>query len=270
MVEDHEEMQNQDDLLNVATTATLHKLDSDPPDITDGQSTSPSLSYGDDKKSSTIFPTPPEGHNEPSEDLTDSSFHRQLQSSNQNVPEVSAHVSPHKSSPEALGTTEQHSLSNFKPTADAIQKSNVSADMSSVKMSVKTGSTQKSSRNEPLSSRLNNTNHTHMSHLNELTMDNSRHKKFQNDQFTNKNSVAMEPHKEYDYRTSPQEESWVKQLFVARDKSIAQGERDQRGQQNNDNKHFTSNTAKFTTMVEEPSAGNTKASSHERPKAGLY
>ena len=279
MVEDHEEMHNQEDILNVPATATSYKLNNDPPDTAGGQSTSPSLSSGYDQKSSTMFPTSPVADDTSiiSEDSTDSSFHRRPQSSSQNVPEISAHILPQKSSPEALGTTDHHTLSNFKPSLDAAQNSHVSppsANIPSVKMSVKTGSTQMSSRNDPLSNHSSNTNHMqHASHLNELTMDNSHRTRFQNDQFTNKNSVTREPHKEYDYRTSPQEESWVKQLFVARDKSIAQGEGHHRGLQNDeifDKKHFTSNTAKFTTMVEEPSAGITKSPGHERPKAGLY
>ena len=282
MTEDHEEIQNCDDILNVTAVDISHKLDDDAPDIADGQSTSPLLDYGYDQKSSTTFPMPTEAHNTAltSENSTDSTYHRQPQSNNQNVPEVSAHISLHKSSPEVSDTTEHHSLSNLKPHSDLTHNSHInppSANVPSVKTSAKTSSTQMSSRNEPLSSHSTNTNHKHARHMNELTMDNSQHKKFQNDQFINRNSVATETHREYDYKMSPpQEESWVKQLFVARDKSIAQAEGGQRRQQNEeqfDNKHFTSNAAKFTTMVEEPSpggTGETKPSNQERPKAGLY
>ena len=276
MVEDHEETRHQDDNLNVTAPDTSHKLDDDAPD---GQSTSLLLNYGYDQKSSTVFPTPAEAHNTPlmSKDSTDSTYHRQPHSSNQNVPEVSAHISLHKSSPEVLlDTNEHHNLSNSKPHSDVTRNSHInppSANIPSVKMSAKTGSTQKSSRNEPLSNHSSNTNHKHTQHVNELMLDNSQHKKFQNDQFIDRNSVATEPHREHDYGMSPpQEESWVKQLFVARDKSIAQGEGGQRRQQNDeqfDNRHFTSNAAKFTTMVEEPSAGGTGKTKPSNPKAGL-
>ena len=264
VVDDDQQTQKQDDLLNVTNTdATSLKPNNGSHDTA---MTSSALANEYDHNNSTVAD---DKYNVPmiSEDSTDSSHHRQPQSK-----EVSNHISPHKLSPETLSTTEQ--CSHTKPSLDATLDNHVnSADvnMPSLKMAAKSDSTQKSIKPETLSNHSSTTNHRPQ--LGELMVDNHHHKELQVDQFTSKNS---EPHKGYEDRMSPQEESWVKQLFVARDKSIAQGEVHQRGLQNNvefDKKRFTSNAAKFTTMIEEPSSGETgkaRQRNHERPKAGLY
>ena len=210
------------------------------------------------------------------EDSTDSTFNTQLQSSDQRTSELSTRTSPRRVSPEVLPITE-HSRSNIKPTQDATQNGHHDATNVSVpshKVPAKTSSSQ-TYRNEDLSSHLSSAHHKQTQHLEELTIVNSYDMKFQ-DQFTDKSTVAIESPKQYLDKSSPQEESWVKQLFVAREKAIAQGEGQQKRQQNSeefDKKHFASNTAKFTTVVEESSAGETGKtgpSSHEGPKAGLY
>ena len=210
------------------------------------------------------------------EGSTDSTFYTQLQSSDQRTSEISTHTSPRKASPEVLPITE-HSRSNIKPTQDATQNGHLdstSVSIPSHKIPSKTGSSR-TYRNEDSSSHFSSAHHKQTQHLDELTVANSYDMKFK-DQFTDKSTVAMESPNQYVDKSSPQEESWVKQLFVAREKAIAQGEGQQRRQQNSeefDKKHFASNTAKFTTVVEESSAGRTGKtgpSSHEGPKAGLY
>lgn len=278
VVEEHTEIQNQDDVLNIAA-ATSYGHDNDSPDVVGTQLISPSLGLETDQKNSTIFPVSSEADDKHStlmmlEDSTDSPFYRQPQSSDKRISEIPTRTSPRRVSPEVLPVTE-HDRNNFKPALDAAQSSHVDSTNVSIpshKMPSKTGSSQKS-RND---SHASNAHHKNTSHLEELTMDNSSHKNIQEDHFTSKDRDNVEPHNEYLDKSSPQEESWVKQLFVAREKSIVQGERHQRRQQKNgefDKKHFASNTAKFTTMVEESSAGGTGktgSSSHEGPKAGLY
>ena len=274
MVDDDQQTQKQDDLLKVTDIdATLHKPNNGSHDTA---MTSSLLGNEYDHKDSTVATKDDDKCNVPmiSEDSTDSSHHRHPQSNDQIVLEVSNHISPHKFSPETLGTSEQQH-SHSKPSLEVTQDNHVdsaSVNMPSLKMAVKNDDTQKSFKTETLSNHSSTTNHKPQ--LAELMVDSHHHKKLQEDQFTSKNSAVIDPHKGYEDRMSPQEESWVKQLFVARDKSIAQGEVHQRGLQNNvefDKKRFTSNAAKFTTVIEEPLAGETGKTRqpNERPKAGL-
>ena len=277
VVEEHTEVQNQND-----TVATSHGRNTDSPDLGGTQLASSSLDLENNQKSSamsTVLPGANEQHGTPMilGDSTDNSLHTQPQSSDQRTSKISTRTSPRRVSPEVLPITE-HSRNNVTPTQnDATQNGHLdSTNVSkpSHKIPAEIGSSQVS-RIEDSSGRLSSVHHKHTQHLEELTVvSNSHDKKFQ-DQFTDKNLVAMESHNQYSDKSSPQEESWVKQLFVAREKAIAQGEGQQRRQQNSeefDKKHFASNTAKFTTMVEDSSAGGTGktgSSSHEGPKAGL-
>lgn len=243
------------------------------------------MSSSPNQKSPVTFPEADDKHDMPllSEDSTDNPFHRQLQSSttsDQNISETPTHIAPDESLQEAALPITEHSRTTHKPISDAAQNSHLNSTSVSAplpKKASKTASPQNSSRTEDVSSHTVNKHHKqHRPHLQELTMDDNRHKKFHEDQFTSKTSVVTEPHREYLDKASPQEESWVKQLFVAREKSIAQGEGPQRRQQNNgefDKKHFASNTAKFTKMLEEPltgETGKTGLSTYKQPKAGLY
>jgi len=241
--------------------------------------TSSSLGLGyEQRKSSTIFSEPDDGRDMPmmSEDLTDTPFPRQPQTSDQISPEILTHVSPCKSSPEVLSITED-SRSDFKPTLEVAQNRHLSPTSApSHAPPSKTTSMRESSRDEGLSSYSSDKHHRYTPHLQGLTMDSVYHKKFHEDHLTDKNSVATEP--DYSDKMSPQEESWVKQLFVAREKSMAQDGAHQRRQHNKVNgdfgkEHFASNTAKFTTMVEEPTASDTTKTgqaNNEEPKAGFY
>lgn len=247
VVEDDTEVQNQDDGINI-TAATSYGRENGSHNITNAQFVSSSLSLESDQKNSKVLPEANDKHNMlmmMAEDSTDSPLYMQPQPRDQRTSEILTHTSPRKASPEALPITEQ-SRSNIKPDLNTAQTNHLDSTIDSMlshKLPAKNGSLQKS-RNESLS------NHSHLKHTphsEELTINNSNHKNIQ-DQFTGKKSVTTEPHNEHVDNSSPQEESWVKQLFVAREKSIAQGEGGQRKQQSNgefDKKHFASNTAKI-------------------------
>jgi len=68
--------------------------------------------------------------------------------------------------------------------------------------------------------------------------------------------------------SSPQEESWVKQLFIAREKASQAGDQT-RQLDEREKRQFASGSAKFTTMFEDPTSGgdsDRRAPSH---KAGM-
>ena len=269
MGKDHAEVLNQDNILDVSAAAA-DGCDDD--SLNNAGSHLTSSATGLEQKNSTMLPVSPEADDKHdttvmSEDQTDSAVHEQP---HQLSKETSSNSSPQKSSPQVSSINDQ-STSSSKPILDSTHLAPTTIGTASHEQIPSEITNIKVSSKDESSSAHSSSSKDHK-HIPQLPMDNSRHK---NSQFTSKNPVASEHQKEYVEKPSPQEDSWVKQLFVAREKTLAQDEEYQRRQKdkmNDDKKHFASNTAKFTTVVEEPLGGMGKAglSNYEEPKAGLF
>jgi len=214
--------------------------------------------------------------------------------------EPQGNISPHKSPPEVLSSIENTTTDGGSGLTDPVQDrhSSNALEMSARDYNVKKPSlkgkpfdpptmpqhsrTKPSLTNEPLD-RLTISQHSHTqvphlstanSHLSS-SVDSHHPSKFERShlkqsQKPNNDSSTTENSLEYVNKpSSPQEESWVKQLFIAREKASQAGDQ-QRQLDEREKRQFASGSAKFTTMFEDPTSGgdsDRRAPSH---KAGMY
>ena len=181
---------------------------------------------------------------------------------------------PHKSSPEVLSSIENTGSGGLKPSTGPIQDRHSSASSSARDAKKKSSLT-----GTPLDhSSTSQHSHTQVAHSStaknhHLSSADSRHPSSyqgthrKQSQEPNYDSSTTELHQNKPSSplpSSPQEESWVKQLFVAR-------ERDQQTKQldESEKRQFASGSAKFTTLVEDPTSEGAKGRESSSQKAGV-
>ena len=186
-----------------------------------------------------------------------------------------ASVSPHKSPPSNIENTTGGKLTPASGPVQDRHSSSALHEMPARDYNVKKPSLMGEPLNRQTMSQHSraevSTTNSHLS----STVDSHHPSRFESShrkqsQEPNNDSSAAEVYRDrVNNPSSPQEESWVKQLFVAREKASQAGGQRKRQLDESEKRQFASGTAKFTTMFEDLTSGggsDRRASSH---KAGV-